>query len=60
MSCYHPMEGLPLTGMKRPMEMDGKSVCVNFLRGFREKGSLERIDFRKQRLSERVHYKLVI
>lgn len=56
--CYHPTEGLPLIGMKLPMEIDGKSVCINYLRALSEKESLKGMDFRKQRLCEKLHYKL--
>lgn len=45
------------TGRKLP-NGNGNSVCNNFLRGLREKASLEGIDFRKQRLSERPYYQL--
>lgn len=40
------------------MEMDGKSVCINYLRALSEKESLKGIDFQEQRLNEKLHYKL--
>lgn len=57
MFCYHPTKATRPQEGRLPVEMDETFVCINFLKGLREKESLEGIDFGKQILSGRPHYK---